>query len=386
MLMLRLLRSGRALASFAPLSSRGLFSCACACAIGCSPSPGAPGGPIAATPLTDAEYQAQVVTGMHDSLLADIDSLLSAAQDLQTAAPAGDSDASSGGWSATSDPAAVASMKAAWIRARTAYEHSEGAIAPLFPTVDNAIDARYDDFLEQLAPAGDPDLFDGKGVTGMHAIERILYVDTTPARVVEFEKTLPGYVAAAFPANGAQAAEFKTGLAAELVTDVTGLRDQWKPTSIHVFIALEGLIDLMNEQREKVVKAASDEEESRYSQRTMADIRDNLDGTKTIFALFEPWLLSKKSAEAGADGPAIDAKINTGFQALADAYGAVTGDAFPQPPSTWSSENPSAADLATPFGQLYSKVNAAVDPTDPESVVSQMVDAAAALGTPVPSP
>ena len=44
----------------------------------------------------------------------------------------------------------------------------------------------------------------------------------------------------------------------------------------------------MNEQREKVVKASTaTEEESRYAQRTMADIRDNLAGTKNAYALFQ---------------------------------------------------------------------------------------------------
>src|SRR5262249_44102286 len=158
--------------------------------------------------------------------------------------------------------------------ARTAYEHVEGAIAPLFPDIDVSIDARYDDFMTQLAAqGGDADLFDDRGVTGMHAVERIVYADVTPARVVAFERSLPGYVPAAFPATAAEAAEFKTKLCQKLVSDAEELVAQWTPADIDAAIAFQGLISLMNEQREKVQKAASNEEESRYSQRTMADLR-----------------------------------------------------------------------------------------------------------------
>jgi iron uptake system component EfeO len=138
----------------------------------------------------------------------------------------------------------------------------------------------------------------------------------------------------------------------------------------------------MNEQREKVVKASSNEEESRYAQRTMADLRDNLAGTKKAYPAFQPWILSKSSADPTKDGKAIDAKIQDGFSKLDKAYAMVQGDAIPTPPPTWSAENPSPQDLATPFGQLYSTVKAAVDPTAPDSIVFQMNNAAAMLGFP----
>jgi iron uptake system component EfeO len=318
---------------------------------------------------------------MHDLLLGDIDGLLQAATDLESAAPA----VSGRGWDASADADALQVTKAAWTRARSAYEQGEGGIAPLFPDIDRSIDARYDDFLTGLAPDGDADPFDGKGVTGMHAIERILWADETPARVVEFEKTLPGYLPAAVPATPEQSTEFKSGLCDQLVKDTTSLRDQWHPIRSHIFIAYQGLVALMNEQREKVRKAASNEEESRYAQTTMADIRDNLAGTKAAFALFEPWLLSKKNPnDASKEGPTIDLNIQTTFRELADAYASVIGDALPSPPVTWSSENPTAADLTTPFGKLFSSVESAVDPNDPGSVVAQMGAAATLLGFGLP--
>ncbi len=334
-----------------------------------------PGAPLP----TDDQYRAEAVHGMHDAYLGDLEKLVRASQDLQRAAPT----PQGRGWDAKEDAAAIAAMKDAWIRARTAYEHVEGALAPLFPDIDISIDARYDDFLAQLGPQGDQDLFDGHGVTGMHAIERILYSDVTPARVVTFEASLPGYAPAAFPATAAQAAEFKAELCGRLVADAVELETQWTPADIDAAIAFQGLISLMNEQREKVQKASTNEEESRYSQRTMADLRDNLSGTRVAYSFFQPWITSKASPGAPSrDGRAIDGAIEAGFAELDHAYGRVSGDSIPQPPATWSAEMPSPADLHTPFGQLYTVVDTAVDPNAKGSVVGEMNDAASVLGFP----
>jgi iron uptake system component EfeO len=335
------------------------------------------GGSTSTGTMTDAQYQEAAVTGMHTALLQDIDAMLKGAEDLQAAAP-------THAWDAQADAKAISDMKDAWVAARSAYEHIEGALAPLFPSIDNSIDARYDDFLTQLeGQGGDADLFDGTGVTGMHAIERILYSNTTPARVVSFEASLPGYVAASFPTTAAEAKAFKTELCQKFIDDAKSLKNQWTPANIDVAIAFQGLISLMNEQREKVEKASSDEEESRYSQRTMVDLRDNLAGTRDVYALFQPWIRSKTDgSDPGKDGPTIDKNILAGLDSLGAAYGMVSGAEIPQPPATWSAEHPSKQDLMTPFGELYTEVLDAVDPASKASVVSQMNDAAAALGFP----
>jgi iron uptake system component EfeO len=319
---------------------------------------------------TDDEYRQDVVNGMRSGLIADLANLVAASQTLQAAAPT----PADRGWDATADATAIASMKTAWIDCRTAYEHIEGATAPIFPDIDASIDSRYEDFLEAL-PTGDSYLFDGMGVTGMHAVERILYADVTPARVVQYESMLQGYVAAAFPATAQEAADFKSALVAKQIADAQNLHDSWE--SAHNYdldAAFSGLISLMNEQREKVDKASTNQEESRYSQMTMADIRNNLAGTQKVYALFQPWIRSKNG------GPAIDASILQGFQQLQVLYATIPGDAIPQPPATWSSENPTADDLQTPFGMLYAGVEAAVDPNEPDSIVAHMNQSAVLLG------
>jgi len=331
---------------------------------------------------SDAAHQAEIVGAMHSSLLIEIDALLASAKEIKAVAPA----PTDSGWDETRDAAAIAAAKAAWTRARTAYEHIEGALAPIFPDLDGSLDGRYDDQLANLLPhqpMGDQALFDGEGVTGLHAVERILWSHAIPPHVVKFEQSLDGYRPPVYPANAAEATAFKEQLCAKMIADAQSLRDQWSTAvSPDIGEAFRGLVALMNEQREKVNKASTNEEESRYSQRTMADIRDNLEGTRHIYALFTPWVTSKNDPAKGAkgDGRAVDAKIVAGFGQLEATYGKTTGSAIPTPPPTWSAEAPSAQDLQTPFGELYSGVLTAVDPSTPGSVVDAMNDAARLLG------
>jgi iron uptake system component EfeO len=199
---------------------------------------------------------------------------------------------------------------------------------------------------------------------------------------VAFEQTLPGYAPAAFPATEDEAREFKSKLLQKLIDDATEMKKQWQPAAIDVGVAFQGLISLMNEQKEKVNKAATGEEESRYADMTLFDLRNNLAGTSKIYTLFQPWIRSKKSGEDDQNGPTVDAAITGGFDELSALYDADPGDAIPEPPDSWSSDDPSAADLKTPFGKLWKSVHAAVDPTDDSSVVSKMNDVATILGFP----
>lgn len=320
---------------------------------------------------TDQDYAREVVAGMRTGLADDLSSMATAAAELCAAAPT----PSGRGWDATMDAAAITAMKTAWIKARQGYERTEGALANIFPDIDFSIDARYDDFLIDAAGVVDADPFDGTGVTGMHAIERVLYSATIPQHVLDFEMTLDGYAAPAFPATEAAAAEFKTGLCAKLVEDAKTLRDLWAGADNYdLGAAYSGLVGLMNEQKEKVNKAASSEEESRYSQRTLADLRDNLAGSKNVYAIFQPWILSKEG------GARIDADVLAGFARLDALYGAIDGDFIPQPPATWSSENPTPADQASDFGKLYVGVRAAVDPNTDGSIVDRLNEAAVLMG------
>jgi iron uptake system component EfeO len=321
------------------------------------------------TDKTDADYNAEVVASMHDSIGADLAALVQAARDLQTAAP-------THAWSATADAAAITAMRDAWKRTRIAYEHVEGATAPIFGNLDVTMDARYDDYLNATGPAGDQNLFDATGVTGMHGIERILYAPTIRTEVIDFESMLPGYKAAAYPATDPEAVSFKTVLVGKLIDDAISLHDQWQPAAIDIGAAYQGLVGLMNEQKEKVNLAATGEEESRYANLTLFDLRNNLEGTTRVYALFRAWIQSRPG---GGDS---DTKISARFTALSTLYASMPGDALPAVPDSWSSDQPSAADLATPFGMLWKTVREDVDPGKDGSVVSEMNKIAVLLGFP----
>lgn len=317
---------------------------------------------------SDAEFAAEVTATMHASIDGELANLIAAARELQDAAP-------TQAWDATADAAAIDAMKAAWRKTRIAYEHTEGALAPIFPDTDFAIDARYDDYLAELGAAGDQDLFDDQGATGMHSIERILFADQIRPEVIAFEESLPGYKAAAFPATDDEAMAFKTVLVQKLIDDVEDLKTQWQPANIDIGAAYVGLVGLMNEQKEKVDLAATGEEESRYANVTLFDLRNNREGTANVYEAFRAWITSK---EGGEDS---DAQIVAKLDELAALYG-TTDDALPPVPETWSSDSPSADDLATPFGMLWQKVQEEVDPATDGSVVFEMNEVAILLGFP----
>jgi iron uptake system component EfeO len=264
---------------------------------------------------------------------------------------------------------AVDQLKADWKKARVAYEHIEGAIAVLFPELDVSTDARYDDF---IAEGADTNLFDDQGATGIHSIERILWSDAIPERVKTFEAGLPGYQTAAFPSTSTEADDFKNKLCARLVTDVETMRAQFAPLALDVAAAYRGVIGSMVEQVEKAKKAATGEEESRYAQYTLADMRANVDAGVETYQAFRPWLLTM-------GGAALDTKISTGFQKVQGAYAGLTGDALPPVPTTWSM-TPSQADLATPFGMLFQLLETEANPDMAGSLVEAMNQSADLLG------
>jgi iron uptake system component EfeO len=316
--------------------------------------------------------RSNVQRGMKKFIGGEIENWLQAGRDLAQAAPLPEGR----GWDAALDKDAIAKMRKDWERARSAYERIEGAIAPMFPESDTATDARYDDFLVTLGAAGDPNAFDGTGIVGAHALERILWADIAPAEVVTFEKGLPGYRPARFPATDAEAKAFKQELANRFVSDIQKLDAEFKPLALDLAFAFRGLIDLAAEQVEKVDKAATGEEESRYAQSTMRDLRANREGCLAAYKIFQAWLLSRPG------GKDVDKAVLAAFSRLEKAYAGVSGDAIPHPPKTWSSVQTTPEDLKTPFGTLFTVVKRESDDKVPGSLRASLVAVAETLGLP----
>ncbi len=332
---------------------------ACASAVGCGSSDGAP------RDVARGARAAEAARAVKAYVSSNLDELVSATVDLRAHAPIPDAD----GWNAVDDAAAVAAMRSSWKQARLAYERIEGAIAVLFPEIDRYTDERYDAFLGE---GTDTDLFDGEGVTGVHAVERILFSDVTPPQVIAFESKLAGYVQARFPKTEAEARGFRDDLLGRLVSDVTKMRDDFAPLELDLAAALYGVMGSMTEQVEKMNRASLGAEESRYAQFTLADMRANVEGGETLYAAFRPWLGDS------ARGRALDTAVLAGFGRLDVAYGKLAGDALPTKPDSWS-KAPSAPDRETPFGALWVVVQREGDRTDPASLASSMREAGDAL-------
>lgn len=321
---------------------------------------------------TDADYRVEVTASMHTSITSDLAALVSAAHDLQTAAP-------SRAWSPAADDAAIGRMRQAWGRMRASWENVEGAVSPMFAGLDKTMDSRYENFLRDLGDQGDQDLFDDEGVIGMHAVERVLFAPRTRAEVIAFERRLPGYKTAAYPATDDEAIAFKTQLVQRLIDDAEALSAGWRPDDIDIAAAYHGLVDLMLEQRDKVDLAVTGEEESRYANVTMADLRNNLTGTNKVYDLFREWIRSKASAAESSDKQVVEK-----LTALMNVYSLNTGDSLPAVPSDWNAADPSPASLDTPYGSLWQEIHSSVDPNSTDSVVNVMSQIGSLLGLMVP--
>ncbi|HEX3762225.1 MAG TPA: imelysin family protein [Kofleriaceae bacterium] len=313
---------------------------------------------------TDADFRAEVTATMHTALTQNLADMVQGAQELQAAAPTHT-------WNAVTDAAAISRMRNAWKQVRVAWEQVEGAVAPMFAQLNTTMDARYEDFLLALGPTGDPYLFDDDGVIGMHAIERILFAPVIRSEVIAYERGLTGYRPAAYPGTDNEAVAFKTQLVQRLIDDATQLASSWQPQDVDIVAAYKGLVDLMGEQQQKVDMAAFGAEESRYSNITLFDLRNNLTGTTQAYELFREWIHSKASAASS------DQMIQSRFSSLNSAYSSTPGDSLPAAPPDWSSSHPSAD---SDFGKLWTEVHDSVDPSSQGSVVFEMRRIAELLG------
>jgi iron uptake system component EfeO len=324
---------------------------------------------VACQPADDASPEDEATLAVKAYVTDELGLLHAAAVALRDAAPDPDGD----GWSAAADADAIGRMRTHWSEARVSYERIEGAIAVLFPELDAATDERYDGFLEEGA---DDDLFDGEGVIGVHGIERILWADAHPPETVEFEMALTGYQAAAYPADAEQARKFKEELAQRLVDDIAEMQSSFEPLALDPASAYGGVVGSMAEQLEKVALAATGEDESRYAEHTLADMRANLEGGHELYEAFVPWLESKEG------GAALHAEVTAGFERLDAEYARYPGDAVPPVPDGWSAE-PTEEQRNTEYGQLFSMLEHEADPEADDSLVRAMLDAAELMDIPV---
>lgn len=154
--------------------------------------------------------------------------------------------------------------------------------------------------------------------------------------------------------------------------------DGFRPLALDNATAYRGVIGSILEQHEKVSFAGSGEDESRYAQATLLDMRANLDGGEEIFGFFEPLLESK-----GDEGTSVKNDVRARFGALRASYDDIDGDAIPEVPATWNPDAPSEADSNSPYGKLFLFIAAETDVEVPTSLVSRMLAGADLLEIPL---
>ncbi len=312
--------------------------------------------------LADAADDAAAAATVKQMLVTHAADLHDAAVALQDAAPK----PGPAGWSEATDPDAVHAMRDAWKRADLAYRWLEGAVEVYFPDAEDSLDARFED---ALALGSDPDLFDGQGFVGLHAVERILWADAKlPASVAAFEASLMPGAAPSFPTNFFQAQEFHDKLCNVLVQDTASLQSRIAALSLDSPDAYETAVHLVKGQLTKVEDAGAGKDLSRYANFTLADMRANLAAAEATHAAFHRWLLSKQDG-----GSADDSAVEMGFAQLVNAYGYIQGDGLPSPPAGWSSVDPTTEMIGTSaFGGLWAAVSGQVNETSDGSLLSAM--------------
>ena len=162
----------------------------------------------------------------------------------------------------------------------------------------------------------------------------------------------------------------------QLIDHTTALRKQWQPATIEIGTAYHGLAGLMSEQKEKVELAVTGEEESRYANITLFDLRCNLEGTRKVYGLFREWIHTKST------GPNSDSSLRDKFLELERLYGLTSDDALPAAPIDWRPDAPTPDNLATPFGTLWKNLREQTDPHANGSVVYEMNQIATLLALP----
>jgi iron uptake system component EfeO len=314
--------------------------------------------------LADAARDTDTALGARGLLVARAHDLRVAAVALCAAAPA------TGGWTQAHDGASIKAMKEAWKDAHRAYDGLESATETFFPDLGADLDNHYED---AFAVGPDPDLLNGQGFIGLHAIERVLWADRIPASLVKREAAL-GYTPAAFPADASEAARFRTGLCARFVDDAAILENKLGVMSPDSSAAYGAALQLLTGQVDKLVAAGEGREESRYAGYTLADLSASLASVKATHEVFRPWLLTR------TEGARVDAEIAAGFGRLEKEYDAFGSDALPYVPTGWSTADLTHDALETPFGQLFVVVSNEANASLAGSLAHSMDEAAGLLG------
>lgn len=243
-------------------------------------------------------------------------------------------------WS-TSDASRLEAMRASYIVLRDAYVQSEGLFAVLAPNLGPSIDRLYE---QAIGDVRDEAPFDAQGFAGLHAIERILWAEMQRMSVEAAEEAILGYSRPEFPKSKDDADAFRQKMLTDAQTQLAQAIAAIIGATIDFTTGMKVVRVTAERQLAKVTVEAPGKDVSRYSDRTLADLRSNFAGARAIYGS----LLAHLRTLPG--GRALDDAIAARFTAIDARYAALPGDALPEMPATWTATN---ADDGSEFGKLY---------------------------------
>ena len=219
-------------------------------------------------------------------------------------------------------------------------------------------DARYDDFLTALAGTATRISSMIEAITGMHA-DRAHPLRADASRRASSTSSRPFRVRRG-RVSGDRGIR-RPSSSTKLVPAPHRRRDhaegEWQPAVIDIGVAFQGLVSLMNEQKEKVNNAATGQEESRYAQMTLFDL------PRTTSPAPAPSTASSSpgSSPRRAPPPRRTARPPTpgsypGFQTLHALYDSDPGDASPTPAEGLELGDAFHGGSGDPLGVLWSSV------------------------------
>ncbi len=268
------------------------------------------------------------------------------------------------------DADAVKAMRAAWLDAHAAFVGLAGPVGELFPEQIPGLDRRWDVQLTDLGV--DPDFmpFDERGVTGLHAIERILWSDQISSAVSSYEMTRLGYRTPRFPGTAEEADAFVASLAGAVAQVGLEVNQQFSRLTPDAALGAAGISRLLANSFLKVdLGYVAGSEDSRYSGTTMLDLRSELAAARAIWNVLRDGLSRRGAASEKLGG--VDAGLAR-WTALLDE---VKSKDFPVAPNLWDPGTPSPEHALTPYGMLFVGLRRELNKARPDSLVSALREA-----------
>lgn len=255
-------------------------------------------------------------------------------------------------WNAQADPALVERMRTAWKAAHRAAVAVTEPLSELFPQAGR-MDSNWDREIDRVQRDENP--FDDIGVTGLHAIERILWADVVSEMVLTVERRHEGYAMARTPATAKEAADYATQLVGGLHRDAQALAEASSVPGYDLGFA-EKAVKLQARAllRMVIVGGEPGRSESRYSDTSTDALVDQLGALAGTWKILRA-ALRRQGVPVGSFQVA-----DAGLERVHAAVAAIGPGPIPARPEGFNPFHPTQEDRESAFGRLYFSVEAEI--------------------------